>query len=394
MQMATAEDEFAEIRPYRDDEVRQVLDRLLVDREFLSAVAAYRFPLAYRIAPGLLRALVGQVLARRVAHFDSVDDFQFSLESWFDRMIAGTTDGLSWSGAQRLDPKRAYLFVSNHRDIAMDSGFLNYALHAEGHRTSRIAIGDNLLQKPYATDLMRLNKSFVVKRSAKGVREQLAAYTQTSRFLHHSIAEGHSVWIAQREGRAKDGDDRTDPAIIKMFHLSERKSGRAFADVMANLHIVPVAISYELDPCDAMKAHELKVRSESGSYQKPPDEDIQSIVMGITGDKARVHVHFGPELSGSPADADAVAQWLDDEIHAGFRLFPTHLEAWRRRGGDVPETLARSVGEFSAATRERFDARIAAVPAEERDFLLLQYANPVANRLAFEDADQAAKPSM
>lgn len=377
-----SDDEFAEIRPYRDEEVRPVLARLLADEEFLQAVVVYRFPRLARVAPGLLRALTARLLARRVAGFDSVDDFQFSLESWFDRMIANSTDGLSWSGIDELDPDRAYLFVSNHRDIALDSGFLNYALHAEGHPTSRIAIGDNLLKKPYATDLMRLNKSFVVKRSAKGVREQLAAYTLTSRFLHHSIADGHSVWIAQREGRAKDGDDRTDPAMIKMFHLSERKSGRAFAEVIAGLHIVPVAISYELDPCDAMKAHELRVKAETGSYEKPPNEDIESIVTGITGAKGRVHVHCGPELRDPPEDANGVAAWLDAEIQRGFRLFPTHLEAWRRRGGKVPAQLEAEVGRLSGALLERFDARLAALPEDERDYLLLQYATPVGNALA------------
>lgn len=377
-----SDDEFAEIRPYRDDEVRPVLERLLADEEFLEAVVRYRFPLLARIAPGLLRALAARLLARRVADFNTVDDFQFSLESWFDRMIKDSTDGLTWSGIDALDRERAHLFVSNHRDIAMDSGFLNYALHAEGYSTSRIAIGDNLLKKPYATDLMRLNKSFVVKRSAKGVREQLAAYTLTSRFLHHSIATGHSVWIAQREGRAKDGDDRTDPAMIKMFHLSERKSGRDFAEVMADLHIVPVAISYELDPCDRMKAHELRVKAETGSYEKPPNEDIQSIVTGITGAKGRVHVHCGPELTDPAADAAGVAAWLDEQIQRSFRLFPTHLEAWRRRGGVVPAELEATVGVLSGEARQRFDARLAGLPEAERDFLLLQYANPVANHIA------------
>lgn len=380
--MTTSDDEFAEIRPYRDEEVRPVLARLLADKEFLEAVVRYRFPRLARAAPGLLRTLAALFLARRVAEFETIDDFQFSLESWFDRMIAGTTDGFSWSGIDALDPQRAYLFVSNHRDIAMDSGFLNYALHAERRSTSRIAIGDNLLQKPYATDLMRLNKSFVIKRSVKGVREQLAAYTLTSRFLHHSIAGGHSVWIAQREGRAKDGDDRTDPAMIKMFHLSARKSGRDFAKVISDLHIVPVAISYELDPCDGMKAHELRVRAESGYYEKPPNEDIQSIVTGITGAKGRVHVHCGPELTDPPEDANGVAAWLDDQIQRGFRLFPTHLEAWRRRGGTAPAELDAVVGKLTGEALQRFEARLSTLPEMERDFLLLQYANPVANHIA------------
>ena len=377
-----SEDQFDDIRPYHDHEVRPVLTRLLANRAFLDAVIRLRFPRVSRVAPALLRLLASRTLARRVREIDSVEQFQSGLESWFDRMIKGTTDGLTWSGAEHLAADRAYLFVSNHRDIAMDSGFMNYALHAEGHRTSRIAIGDNLLTKTYATDLMRLNKSFVVKRSAKGVREQYAAYMKTSRFLKHSIDAGHSVWIAQREGRAKDGDDRTDPAIIKMFYVSQRKNGVTFAEAIKALHIVPVAISYELDPCDASKAHELRHKAETGSYQKPPDADIRSIVTGITGHKGRVHVHFGPELTAPPDEPDAVAAWIDREVRLGFRLFPTHLEAWRRRGGGMTPELQKLVEGGSSAALERFAARLAGVPAEERDFLLRQYAMPVANRLA------------
>lgn len=371
-------DEFDDIRPYRDDEMQAVIARLLSNRAFLDALLGFRFPVASRIAPALLRPLAATYLAQRTARMDSIDAFQASLEGLFDHIIESTTRGFSWSGAEALVPGRACLFMSNHRDIAMDSAFMNYALHASGIGTVRVAIGDNLIREAYVADLMRLNKSFIIKRSLKGVREQLAALQKTSRYLHHSITvDGQSVWIAQREGRAKDGDDRTDPAILKMFYLSHRKSGRSFGEVLADLHLVPVAVSYELDPCDAMKAHELALRAQDGRYDKPADEDLRSIVTGITGHKGRVHLHFGAEVTAPGEDPDELAAAIDRSVHAGFHLFPTHLEAHRLLGGEVPTALAAAAGEPDPDTMARFAARIEAVPEGERDWLLNQYARPV-----------------
>lgn len=383
-------DPFDDIRPYRDDEMHAVIARLLDNRAFLDALVGFRFPRAGRLLPGLTRRLVARYLDERTRRMHTIDAFQSSLESLIDHMIEATTDGFSWSGAERLEPGRACLFVSNHRDIALDSAFTNYATHAEKHGTVRIAIGDNLIRDAYVADLMRLNKSFIVKRSAKGPREQLAAYTKTSRYLHHSIrVDGQSVWIAQREGRAKDGDDRTDPAILKMFFLSQRKSGRSFGEVLADLHIVPVAVSYELDPCDRMKAHELAAKARDGRYEKPADEDLRSIITGITGAKGRVHLHFGAELETPPDDPEACAAAIDAEIRAGFRLFPTHLEAHRRLGGTVPDDLAAEAGPATADVMASFEARIEAAPDDEREWLLRQYARPVQARLELQGPESA-----
>lgn len=371
-------DEFDDIRPYRDEEMPEVFERLLSNRAFLDALAGFRYPAAARLAPGLLRSAAALYLRWRTSRYRTIDAFQSSLESLFDHIIESTTRGFTWSGLDALPRERAFLFVSNHRDIAMDSAFTNYALHASGRGTIRIAIGDNLIREAYVADLMRLNKSFIIRRSLTGMREQLAAYQKTSRYLHHSIGvDRQSVWIAQREGRAKDGDDRTDPAILKMFHLSQRKSGRRFGEVLADLHIVPVSVSYELDPCDAMKAHELAQREVLGSYEKPDDEDLRSIITGITGAKGRVHLHFGTELTAPDDDPDLVAAAIDAQVHAGFRLFPTHLEAWRRLGGSVPGEVEAAAGPPHAATMEAFEARIALAPDGERDWLLRQYAQPV-----------------
>ena len=376
-------DQFEQIRPYRDDEMQGVFARLIEEREFLDALVGFRYPRLAALAPAMVRAFAALYLRRRTRSFTTIDEFQSSLEALFDHVIAQTTGGFSWSGLDALDPGRPYLFVSNHRDIAMDSAFVNYATHAEGLGTVRIAIGDNLLEKPYVSDLMRLNKSFVVQRSFTGPKDQLAAFKRTSAYLHHSIGEElQSVWIAQREGRAKDGDDRTDPAILKMFFVSQRKAGRGFAEVLADLHIVPVAVSYELDPCAPMKARELSLRETTGVYEKPEGEDLQSIVTGITGAKGRVHVHFGAELTAPAEEPEAAAAMIDQSIHAGFRLFPTHLAAARSLGIDIPRGVG--VDEVNAEALTAFEATLAEASDVERRWLLAQYAQPVRARCALD----------
>lgn len=383
-------DEFKDIRPYRDQEVAPVLERIVHEAELLSAVAHFRFPRLYAWLPSLLRSLVERELLTRTRHIQTVGQFQQFLEAYFVRMVRETTDGFSDAGTSALQADRGYLFVSNHRDIAMDSGFMNYALYRAGLPTSRIAIGDNLLKKPYATDLMRLNKSFVVRRNLSGVKEMAAAFQQTSRYLHHSIGEGASVWIAQREGRAKDGLDRTDPAIIKMFYVSQRKSGRSFAEVIGGLNIVPVAISYEIDPCDNMKANELKITEETGRYDKPPGEDINSIVQGIVGYKGRVHFSFGTVLPATFTDADEAAAEVDRQIIGMYRLWPTHCWAAQQLGIDLgalgkqglsPAEGSENIVPANDKALAHLKARVAAATPEIRRWLLAQYANPVRSKL-------------
>ena len=248
-------DPFADIRPYRDDEVAPVLERLLADDEFLGAIASLRMGRVAALVPALVRPLVRFGLAREVRGVKDIGGVQDIIKRYMDRMIESTTGGFGISGLEQLDPERPYLFMSNHRDIAMDPAFTNYALHQGGRETVRIAIGDNLLTTPWASDLMRLNKSFIVKRSVSGPRELLAASKNLANYIQHSLqVENAPIWIAQREGRAKDGVDRTEPAIIKMLSLSRDKRNAEFGEHIGKLNIVPVSISYELDPCDALKA--------------------------------------------------------------------------------------------------------------------------------------------
>src|SRR5690606_32565936 len=275
----------------------------------------------------------------------------------------------------------------NHRDIAMDPAFVNYALYHSGHPTPRIAIGDNLLQRSFVSDLMRLNKCFIVHRSVTGRREKLAVYQTLSAYINHSIATGHSVWIAQAEGRAKDGRDRTDTAIIKMLCMSRK--GEDFADVIRSLNIVPVSIAYEWDPCDQVKARELEQRERTGSYTKQPGEDDSSIAKGLTGHKGRVHIAFGTPRTGDYADARAVAAAADRQSLGLYRLYPSNYLAVEQLGSefaavDIGGSREQFAPEVLSAEQQRFEERLAQCPAEQRLWWLRQYANPVLSRQVSE----------
>ncbi|PRY68717.1 1-acyl-sn-glycerol-3-phosphate acyltransferase [Halomonas ventosae] len=376
----SASDPWAEIRPYQDDEVAEVLARLAHDAELLDALTRYRLPRLSRFMPRLSRVLASIAIRREVRGVTGVHDFQMRIASYMQRMIRTSTDTFEVAGLESLDPDRAYLFIGNHRDISLDPAFVNYALYLAGRDTVRIAIGDNLLKKPYVNDLMRLNKSFIVPRSARGKRAMLAAYQNLSAYIRHSILEdNHSIWMAQREGRAKNGIDRTDPAIIKMLTMARRGRERqaSIGEAIAELRLVPVSISYEYDPCDLQKARELHAMQTSGNYEKSEFEDISSIVAGITGHKGRVQLTFGTPLAADFDDPEAVAAEIDRQVLAGYHLFPSHFLALEALG-EAPDLL--DLSEVSDADRARFQARLQTVPDDLREFWLAQYANPVLHK--------------
>lgn len=383
-------DPFAEIRPYADNEVAEVLARLLSDNEMLDTVAAFRFGAVARALPFLMRPAVRYYLSREVRNVASVGDLQAVLRHYMDRMIASTTAGFTVAGLENLDAQTPYLFMSNHRDIAMDPAFTNYALHSQSRDTVRIAIGDNLLTKPWVSDLMRLNKSFIVRRRASAPRELLARSRQLSDYIRYSLQEERApIWIAQREGRAKDGLDRTEPAIIKMLTLGRNKASEDFSGYIAALNIVPVAISYELDPCDAAKANELWQRRECGNYAKGEQEDVASIGKGIAGNKGRVHVCFGSPLGEGFATPAEVAREIDRQIISNYCLHPTNLQAYRMQGGDSAEAqgLHQEPGSVSEAS---FAARIEAIPDAQRGDALAIYANAVRSKILLRTAGSEA----
>lgn len=372
--------DFENIRPYHDDEVAEVITRLSHDAELLDAITRYRLPRLARFAPPLARFIASLGIQREMRGVDSVKSFQQRIAKYMEHMIDSSTDAFEVEGLEKLDPNQAYLFIGNHRDIALDPAFVNYALYQAGRDTVRIAIGDNLLQKPYVTDLMRLNKSFIVPRSAKGKRAMLAAYQALSSYIRHSITQdNHPVWLAQREGRAKDGIDRADPAIIKMLTMAYRQQHKdaSFGEAIAELRMVPVSISYEYDPCDLEKARELHAIHTEGRYEKVEFEDIRSIVMGITGAKGRIKLTFGTPLSAELETPDQAVAEIDRQVLGGYHTFPSHQLALEA-SGLAPDLL--DLSEVNSGDRKRFRDRLDAVPPHLRDWWLAQYANPILNR--------------
>jgi len=376
--------EFDAIRPYDDTEVKAVLNRLLGDKAFLAILTHFRFPRLARSLGWILQPAIARKLRRQFADIESVAALQDKVEHYVDHTIERATDGVTYTGVEQFKSGVAYLFLANHRDIVMDPAFVNYAVYHAGLPTPRIAIGDNLLQKPFVSDLMRLNKSFIVHRSITGRREKMAAYQLLSAYINHSIRNDcASIWIAQAEGRAKDGDDRTESAILKMFHMSRKDE--PFGEVIRSLNLTPVSISYEYDPCDRAKARELYIRATTGSYTKAPGEDDVSIALGITGYKGRVHVNFAPPITDVFEDTKQLAIEMDKQILGGYRLFPVHYLAYAQWADADPSLNVPSAAQVFPAdelerAKEEWQRRLDGCPAEHQPYLVLQYATPVRNQ--------------
>jgi len=376
-------EKFDAIRPYRDEEIRKVLERLLVDREFINSIANFFHPRLSSFIPSLMRCLARSKLRSQLKNVYDVRSMQDVIAEYMDKMIHDTTTKLTHSGMENLEKGRNYLFISNHRDITMDPAFVNYMLYHAGYETLQIAIGDNLLKKPFVTDLMRLNKSFIVQRSLKG-RELLQALKTLSEYIHHCINSGQNVWIAQREGRAKDGIDKTDPALLKMLAMARREL--SLGDSLSELHLVPVAISYEFDACDILKAEELHAIEKDGSFTKNEQTDIHSIVTGMIGFKGHVHVGFGSELGINSDEPEIIAELIDEQILRNYRLSDANYiaaEMLLEKGELLDPALDAVIKEkiISEEVRETFFERISKTQPALMKHLLFGYANPLINKL-------------
>lgn len=363
--------EFDDIRPFNDAEVAEVLGAVIADPELHQALGAWLSPGLNRHAPWLLHKLIKLALRWHFRGVRTVADFQPRLRVVLKRIMDKSIGQLTVSGLDKLDPEQAYLFVSNHRDIVMDPALVNWTLYHAGFQTVRIAIGDNLLSKPFVSNLMRLNKSFIVKRSSKGMREKLKAAVQLSRYIHYCINEDKAnVWIAQREGRAKNGYDKTNSAVIGMFSLSKPKE-QPYADYIRELKIVPVSLNYESDPLDLHKARELYAQVHKGGYKKRAHEDMLSIARGMTGWKGRVHLTYGEVLTGAyERDAD-VAKAIDEQVHAHCKVFGTNQWAYDALTSGNIDLPAQD------SETEKLKQKVQQSRAEIRPFLLRQYANAV-----------------
>ena len=382
--------QFDDIRPYNDNEVRPTINRLLNDPEFIATLCQLKFPKAPRWLRDTMNPLVRRYLFRQTAKMANVYDLQVVVEQYVKRMINSTIDELTVSGLEHLRAGKPYLFVSNHRDIVLDPALVNWVLFHNNHGTVNIAIGDNLLTKPYIEDLMRLNKSFIVNRSATAPREKLKAAKHLSAYIHHCITKERSnVWIAQREGRAKNGIDSTNSAVVGMLTLNKPKQ-MELTDYVHQLNIVPVSISYEWDPCDFAKANELYINKTSGNYEKEEQEDAVSIAKGITGQKGHVHVAFGNVLSGSyPTEDDVVAE-LNRSIVGNYILHPSNCLAYQHLYGELPSaaTVTNKFIPFSPSAFKReaddFTKRLNASDSAWRSIWLEMYANPVISKYGAE----------
>jgi hypothetical protein len=359
---------FDDIRPCRDDEVQSELNKIISDDLVINSILKFRYPIFSKKFSFLLKPFVKAYLRNKVSKITSIRQFQEIVSTFMKKVVDSTTDGVELVGFDKLDKNKGYLFISNHRDISLDPAFIDLALFLSGQNTVRIAIGDNLLRMPAATSLMRLNRSFIVRRSIEAPREKLKALTHLSNYIGLSIEEGISIWIAQREGRAKDGNDKTEDAVLKMISLYGRQKKQDFKEYMGSLNIVPVSITYEYDPNDLAKAKELYEKEKNGEYKKDEFEDIDTITRGIRGYKGHVKLVAGEPISGGFENAEELSAMIDKFIWNNYELYPS------------AKISAGVTDGVSVADREKFESRMASYPEYLRDRIKAMYAAPYYNK--------------
>lgn len=377
---------YDDIRPFDPEELPAAFERLLSDAQF-QQVLGYLYP-------GVpLEAVKTKMMACKT-------NLEFQLAfcyGFLKDLMAKASKGFDMN-VEAVDVTKRYTFVSNHRDIVLDSALLDVLLYDAGFNTTcEIAIGDNLLSLPWVKDLVRLNKSFIVQRSLSP-REFLMASKKMAEYMHYVVGEKNdNIWIAQREGRAKDSNDRTQPSILKMMAMGGEGSP---VDRLRQLHIVPLAISYEYDPCDFLKAAEFQLRRDVPGWKKTALDDVNSMRTGIMGYKGEVHYHCAPCIDGfldnlSPDIPktkvfDIIAEHIDKEIFRNYRLYPSNYIALDMLEGNEAHA-GRYTAEDKAVFEKYLQGQIARIdiPNKDEAFLrermLTMYANPARNSLAVTD---------
>ena len=316
--------DFEDIRSYSDSEYHEKVEALLLEPDFKKVIAT------------VMPEVDFEHFCQKILSINTISDFQKQIIIPFlQKLLKETTDGLESNGIENIAHDKNYLFMSNHRDIVLDASFLCYDLAIQGYDTCEIAIGSNLLIYQWIKDFVRINKSFIVKRGV-GVRQALEAAIQLSAYIHYTINEKkQSVWIAQREGRAKDSNDRTQEALIKMLTLGKKGN---LLDVIRELNIVPLTISYEYDPCDSLKAYEFLQKSKDPNFKKSPKDDLINMQTGIMGYKGTIHYSFSPcindELAQLENETDraiilqSVCSTRDRHIHLNYRIYTGNYVAY------------------------------------------------------------------
>ncbi|MBO6005725.1 MAG: 1-acyl-sn-glycerol-3-phosphate acyltransferase [Paludibacteraceae bacterium] len=375
--------DFESIRPYRDEEVHSQLESLLNEPKMLA------------LLPVLFPNTNLDELKKMLLSIDSVHAFQSSvIKAYLDNIEVIATDGVELNGFENIDTSKAYIFISNHRDIILDSAFLNTHLIAANVPLTEIAIGDNLLIYDWIRKLVRLNRSFIVERNLP-VRQQLDSSMRLSAYIRDSISRrNRSVWIAQRGGRAKDSNDRTQVALLKMFNMSGNGS---FADNFKEINLCPLSITYEYDPCDYLKAKEFQQKRDNADYKKSQADDLLNMKTGVLGKKGRVRFQItGPifdeideivaKTSVKNEQLTMLADAIDRRIHKNYTIFPNNKVAY-----DELFNESRFASEYTKEEKERFDnyidGQFQKIDLENKDTAFLRtkmlemYANPLVNHL-------------
>lgn len=374
--------EFDEIRPYAPEELPQVFEELIADPAF-QMVVNYLYP-----------DVPFDMIAAKMRKCKTNLDFQMAFGYDFVKGIAQKyCDSLTMDCSSLPDKNLPYTYVSNHRDIVLDAAFLSVLLIDNGMNTVEIAIGDNLLVYPWIKKIVRINKSFIVQR-ALTMRQMLDSSQRMSRYIHYAISEKReNVWIAQREGRAKDSNDRTQDSVLKMMAMGGEGS---FVERLKQLHIMPVAISYEYDPCDFLKAQEFQVKRDNPDYKKTPQDDLVNMHTGLFGYKGRVHFQMATYLNEFLDTLDTsrpkcelftqVSNEIDHSIHRNYRFYPGNYVAY-----DLWKGEQRFTDRYTAEEKQKFETYLEGqlakieLPNKDvpflRDCILAMYANPLINHL-------------
>lgn len=376
---------YDDIRPYEDHEIGQYMKVLLED-EIFQEVLFFIFQDENKIAEA----------KKMLTGIQSINDLQMKfmyplVKEW---IIDRTTSGITWSGVEKLDSSKSYLFISNHRDIILDSVILNYIIVNAGMNTTEVAIGDNLLIYDWILHAVKMNRAFVVKRNLPP-RELLIASKKLSSYIRKTITRDNmSVWIAQREGRTKDGFDQTQQALLKMINLSNENG---FAEGFRELRIVPLSISYEREPCGISKVEEIYKREHEG-YVKTQADDLKSMAFGLTRPKGRVHFAFGepidPQLdefekvSNNGESFQKLAEYIDECIYRNYKLWPNNYLA-----ADLLADSGNYKDRVDEATREKFHELLGDLVKTigsgdancQKHMFMQMYANPLLNAEKVKD---------
>lgn len=372
---------FDDIAPLDDADVKQTIQELLVDPGFIHAVKY------------VLPDIDWDDFSAEMSSYNTKKDFQTKMISPSIWALAASTsssiEATNWDN-MGSDP---HLIISNHRDIILDAGLLNILRDRQGYNTTEIAIGDNLLIHPWIEKLVKLNRSFLVKRGVS-VRQMLEVSTHLSEYIHYTINDKHeSVWIAQREGRAKDSNDRTQESVLKMLALSAPRD--KFVEKIKELSILPLAISYEYDPCDYLKAMEFQLKRDNPEYKKTQRDDLRNMEIGLLGFKGKIHFQFGEcindKLDHVPSlekkeQTTAVARIIDREIHKHYMIYPVNYIAH-----DLLHNTDRYKDLYTSTQVDDFkkyiDKQVAKIVMEDMDTdfihskILEMYSNPLRNHL-------------